>query len=283
MKTRIAGIVAASLLSSAGIANAAWYAKFDGVDGSSAQTERTQAQVVATTSSTVRAPSSKPEAASTDYLLKLDGVKGESASEPEPAPTAAPSRSKIESLPIKQGTQEDAGTAPTRAINPETGSAAKDNGHKNEIEILSNSVNPEPLMPDLSILLGGSGGEASSSVSVAAGDVNGLTEEKRVQIANILQQGLIEEGAPVEQVSLNFEKITVMLSHPLKLFGVLPVQASARAEIVASGKTSIHFPWWSFLASGKDTESLGSGVQNALAQVLTSKHDTIKNAIGNIR
>ncbi len=286
MKTLVTALITLSLIGFAGIAEAAWYAKFDGVDGSSAQSQPARAGATATASGTVRAPAPTPEpqAAGADYLLEIDGVKGESKSEPVPAPTPAASQSKIEALPIKQGAQEGTGAAPANSIKSSPSAPAADKGHKNEIEILSNSVNPEPLMPDMSILLGGGGGdEAAGGVNVASGDVNGLTDEQRTNVAEILKQGLMEEGAPVENVSLNFEKVSVTLTHPLKFLGVFPVQASAQADINAAGEVSVRFPWWAFLASGKDTDALASGVQSALTNVLKTKHDTVKNAIGNIR
>lgn len=130
----------------------------------------------------------------------------------------------------------------------------------------------EPLTPDFSILLGGEG---------SSDDKEG--KENRSEVATIVLLAVQEEGVPAEQLSLNFEKIKTKVKQPLKLFGFIPVSTSATVEIDAQGEVETKYPWWSFLASGKDGENLGSKVRTAISNVLKTRHDTIKNSIGNIR
>lgn len=130
---------------------------------------------------------------------------------------------------------------------------------------------PEALTPDFSILLGGGSSEDDEAT------------EGQQQAAAVLLQGAQEEGLAAESISLNYEKITTKVSTPVKMFGVIPVTVTATVEIDAASRVRVRFPWWTFLASGKDGDGLGARVFTALSNVLKTKHDTIKNAIGNIR
>ena len=165
------------------------------------------------------AVTAQPQKGSTDALLKIDTIKGESAEGQQP-----------EQPPLE--------VAPA----------------------------PEPVMPDFSILLGG-----------------GSSEEGRAKAEEILLQGMQDEGVPAEQVSLNFEKIKMKVVQPAKLFGVIPLSMKAEVEIDADENVKVRFPWWSFLTRGGDEASLGARVFTAVSNVLKTKHDTIKNSIGNIR
>jgi hypothetical protein len=113
---------------------------------------------------------------------------------------------------------------------------------------------PEPITPDFSILLGGGDSEQA--------------QQARTQIADVLLKGAAEEGAPVEQVSLNFEKIKTKTRQQVKLFGFIPVAMSATVEIDAQGSVSVRFPWWAFLAGGKNEEQLGQQTSATLLSVL---------------
>lgn len=134
-------------------------------------------------------------------------------------------------------------------------------------------VAPEPagLTPDFSILLGGGSSDDEES---AAG---------RRHAANILLQGAQEEGLPAESISLNYEKITAKVGAPVKMFGIIPATVTATVEIDTVLRVRVRYPWWTFLATGRDDVALGERVFTTLSNVLKTKHDTIKNAIGNVR
>lgn len=72
--TAVAALAATLITSSA---SAAWYAKFDGVDGSSAASGDYLLKLGGVDGDTE---------GKTDYLLEIDGVRGESKEKGEPAP-----------------------------------------------------------------------------------------------------------------------------------------------------------------------------------------------------
>lgn len=135
------------------------------------------------------------------------------------------------------------------------------------------AADPEPLTPDFGILLGGESED----------DPESLTEEQQTAVAEILLQGLQEEGAPTETLSLNYEKIKTTTKQSVKLLGIIPMEIEATVEIDAEEQVKVKFPWWSFLVSGKDSDALGQSIFTSLSNVLKTRHDTVKNAIGNIR
>ena len=92
-----------------------------------------------------------------------------------------------------------------------------------------------------------------------------------------------EAGAPAETISLNYEKITTKASQTVQFLGFIPMTISATVEIDAKETVSVAYPWCGFLMSGKDGDTLGQQIFDALSTVLKTKHDTIKNAISNVR
>lgn len=140
-----------------------------------------------------------------------------------------------------------------------------------EIDVVADG---EPLMTNFGILLGGDEG---------GDDGEELTEEQLATVAGILLEGMQEEGAPAETLSLNYEKIKTTTKKEVRLFGFIPVSVDASVEIDQQNDVKVKFPWWAFLATGKDADALGEQIVTSLSNVLKTKHDTVKNAIGNIR
>lgn len=99
----------------------------------------------------------------------------------------------------------------------------------------------------------------------------------------VLEEGAKAADQAIESLSLNYEKITTRVRHEVKLFGVIPVTALATVEIDTEDRVKVRFPWWAFLASGKDDTTLGERVFTTVSNVLKTRHDTVKNSIGNIR
>lgn len=176
------------------------------------------------------------------------------------------------------GSASDAGTVTTPPA-PQPGAVdvfmeiegVKGESTKGEVPPLEVTPKPAGLMPDFSILLGGGSSDDEESA------------EGRQQAADILLRGAQEEGLAAESISLNYEKITTKISTRVKMFGVIPATVTATVEIDAASRVRVRFPWWTFLATGKDAEGLGARVLTALSNVLKTKHDTIKNSIGNVR
>ncbi len=236
----------------------------------------------------------------TDYYLKLDGVKGESAAAAtttsgtvQTRPSGASGGTEDMNIGIGElqetrttGVEPDEIDANASAAGATGGSSGSgttkgnveyewkvEEGEKGvpgvEPDEIDAAADGEPLTPDFSILLGSGSGDAA--------------EREADAVADILMQGMQEAGAPAESISLNYEKIKAKVAQPAKLFGLIPIVLAAEVEIDAASQVKVKFPWWAFLASGKDGDSLGERVFTALSNVLKTKHDTIKNAIGNIR
>jgi type VI protein secretion system component Hcp len=252
------------------------------------------------------------DAAAAVYL-EIDGVKGESSqtaertavtSEPTRAETTddRPSTTTIIATDIDDASATGAGTAPTMGtvaapgtgpqeasvdaflkIDGVEGESTKKGNVEFEWKVEEGESAPaEPgvtdvttggqaVTPDFSILLGG------------GSDDDEATASRRDEVAGILKQGMEEAGMPVEQISLNVEKIKTKVAQEVRLFGIIPVRATATVEIDAENRVKVKYPWWSFLASGKDAEGLGERIFTTLSNVLKTKHDTVKNAIGNVR
>ncbi|MBI2048674.1 MAG: hypothetical protein HYT30_01990 [Parcubacteria group bacterium] len=293
--------------------------------------------------------------AASDYLLKLDGVKGETTSAPATETTTRADTTTVS--PPATGattgaTQTSVGTiaAPTKPqeagadmfleIEGVKGESTGDTKAKGSVEyewkveegesapvrpavgdIDDGAADPQPLTPDFSILLGGGidddcddngkdgtcddarkSGEpedcddadkdgcpdgSQSAETEHSKDIfvnNANPTAARAAVADILLKGAQEEGAPVESLSLNFTKIEMKLhNQDAKLFGFIPVSIPATAEMDASQIVKVKFPWWVMLTTGTDADGLGDGIFTALSNVLKTKHDTIKNSIGNIR
>lgn len=214
--------------------------------------------------------------AATDYYLKLDGVEGESSSS-APAPTrtrlvAEPedSREDEEDELELEAEDDDDGEEAEGKVEMEWKVEEGESATPDEDEVDADS-DDEPITPDFSILLGGNDDEGDED-----------DEEAREKAAEILREGLEDDDLPAESVSLNFEKIETKLRQEVRLFGFIPLSAPVTVEIDAEERVTVKFPWWAFLASGKD-ESLGEKVFSSISNVLKTKHDALKNAIGNIR
>ncbi len=211
-------------------------------------------------------------AASADYYLKLDGVEGEStksaassrASVAAPTttdPTGASSGGYLKIEGVEGESSAKGEVEMERKVEKGESSTQSAGVEREEIGVMSDD--PQPLTPDFSILLGG-------------GDD---TEEDKGHKGEILLESLREADAAIESISLHFDKITAGVRSELFLLGFIPLSSLASVEVDAKGETLVRFPWWAVFATGKDGESLGARVVEALM----SKHDTIKNAIQNIR
>lgn len=207
--------------------------------------------------------------AASDYYLKLGGVEGETTSAPPRATTTSTVAPKEE-----QEGQTDA-FLKIKGIEGETEDVKKKGNVEYNWKVEEGQkvmVEGEAVTPDFSILLGGGGGDDEAS--------EGALDE----IEKILEDGAKEEGLPVEEISLNFEEIKTKINTEMKFLGIFPISAKAEVEIESEGEVKVKFPWWAFLASGKeDKEELGKRVSTTLSNVLKTRHDTVKNSIGNIR
>lgn len=94
-----------------------------------------------------------------------------------------------------------------------------------------------------------------------------MREEKR-EALQMLKEGLEAEDVPTEEVSLNSGKIKTTHKQEVKLFGIIPVEATAEVEVDAQENVTVKFPWWAFLATGKNKDALGDTIFSTLDRLL---------------
>ncbi len=197
---------------------------------------------------TIAPPSSEPQEASTDYLIKIPPIDGED-----------PKEGNVEyEWKIEKGEK-------ATSIEPD------------EIDIADKS---EPLTPDFGILLGG-----GIDIDDDGDLINTKTEDGRRALGALLLEGVVALDAPVESILVKTNKIeAITIKQQVRLFGVISISMSPRVEIDERNEVSVHYPWWAFFASGKDDkEALGLRVYETISNVLKTKHDTVKNSISNVR
>lgn len=204
------------------------------------------------TAGSVAAPTASPQEAQFDYYLKVDGVDGETKPTPTPQEGAVPG---IEPDDIDNSAEQE----------------AKESGEKGGTEDINIGVGE--LQTNFGVLLGG-----------GSGGISPPSEEALRAVADILKQGAEESGRPMEQISMNYEKIQVKYSKMVQLLGFIPVPAKVDVEIPleGEGEVKVKFPWWAALAFGGKDDAVEEAV-DSLSDALKTKHDTVKNAIGNIR
>ncbi|MEK7063841.1 MAG: hypothetical protein AAB955_04105 [Patescibacteria group bacterium] len=202
------------------------------------------------------------QAASTDYYLKLGGVDGETK-------RATTARATTTGTVTTGESGEAEGKVEYEWKVEEGESAATPGVEPDEIDYNDDG---EPLTPDFSILLGGGSDDDSEE------RLQGLARAEAV----LLENAKASEQA-IESVSLNFEKISTKIKHEVRLFGFIPATATATVDIDAEEEVHVSFPWWAIFATGRDDDAVGKKVVEAIANVLKTKHDTVKNAINNVR
>ncbi len=244
-------------------AQAAVFIKYDDIEGEStksAPTPTTLKVESASTGTTQTTPGATrvvapedPQKGQVDAYLEIEGVEGESTETKGNVETEWKVE-EGESAPLRP---QRITPKPTPGIEPDEIDFMGDDG--------SNATN-------FGILLSGGSDEGSEEA-----------QESRHELGHILLQGAQEEGAPIENISLNYEKVEAKVTQPVKFLGFIPLTARATVEIDAEDRVKVRFPWWAILASGKDSEGVGERTFATLSNVLKTKHDTVKNSINNIR
>jgi hypothetical protein len=204
------------------------------------------------TSPALIVPATPPQEASTDYLIKIPPIDGES------------SEGKVE----HEWKVEEGEKAAAPSIEPD------------EIDYADDG---EPITPDFGILLGGGIDQDDDGDTILTKTEDETRSQGLARALEILEDGVKESDQAIESVSLNFEKITTRVRHEVMLFGLIPMTATASVDINADEEVDVHFPWWGLFATGKNSDALGERIFNTLSNVLKTKRDTIKNSIGNVR
>ncbi len=216
-----------------------------------------------------------PAHAASDYYIKIDGVDGEA--KPTRATTAVePVRVEIAPMPLPPEPVTGTTVAPPSEGEGLTPVFLEIDGVKGESgKGKAMEDGGDGVTPDFSILLGGGLDQDDDADSVPSKDESvGLARALAV-----LEENAKASDQAIESVSLNYEKITTRVREPLKLFGFIPITATAVVEVDKLANAEVRYPWWTFLASGKNADVLGARVVSNLSSVLKAKHDAIKNAI----
>lgn len=216
------------------------------------------------------------------YYLELGGVEGESSSATgalqveATVATSTPARASTKttsSLEVSTQTGEEKKGNVEMQWKVEEGTKAATQGvEPDEIDV---SVSQENAT-NFGILLGG--GSDDDTEEEKSERLKGLERAQEV----LLENARASDQA-IESVSLNFEKISTRVRHEVRLFGFIPIETTATVDIDASEEVEVTFPWWTFFAAGADKDAIADRVISTLSNVLKTKHDTVKNAIGNIR
>lgn len=219
--------------------------------------------------------------AATDYYLEIEGIKGESrasastetsVSSTGRATTSTEAKGNVEyEWKVEEGEKAEAKESGekggTEDINIGVGELRNTGIEPDEIDFMGESENAT----NFGILLGGGSDDSEERAQ-------GLERARLV-----LEENAKASDQAIESVSLNFEKITTRVRHEVRLFGFIPVEATAEVDVDAEQRVAVRFPWWTIFASGDDEESVAERVYTTLSNVLKTKHDTVKNAIQNVR
>ncbi|HXV26441.1 MAG TPA: hypothetical protein VD862_00200 [Candidatus Paceibacterota bacterium] len=227
----------------------------------------TPARATATPASSVASPTPSPQGAQVDYYLKIDGVEGESEA-----------KGNVETeWKVEEGEKS--------TDEPDDSMEAKESGERGGTEDINIGIGEHRAAVDsffdIFVDLSAEGDEGGNAgILFGSGGSGG---DGGSAVADILLQGMQEEGVPTEQISLNFEKITARVRHEVRLFGLIPVRTTADVDVDAEGGVKVRFPWWAVLATGKDAENLGSRTSGALGNVLEVKYEAILEVITGVR
>lgn len=249
-----------------------YFIRIGGVSGETTKT--TRATTTVSGDSTVAAPEPIPQEAGTDYLLEIDGLKGESSagtgsSAPEPKNVQAPEPDgATEAGYLKIGDIKGEATETSSKKGGKVDASWKvEEGTKAAAQpepMLLNGDRSEPITPDFGILLGGDGDANDEAM-----------QEARNKAAEVLLKSARDGGVPLETLALNFGKITAGIHHTVNLFGFIPVSAPTTVEITAMGEPRVQFPWWAFLASGKQSSELGNGVARSILDLYLGNQELV--------
>lgn len=201
-----------------------------------------------------------PSAANTDVYLELDGVGGETSNKPGVEPDEIDNKMTDEDAAKKKDNVEHNWKVEEGQKTPSV--------EPDEIDVADEA---EPTIPGFDILFSGYLDHDDDGDTIPTMD-----EEVELKVEKILLDEMQAKGVPVESITLNFAKIEMVRSEDLKLFGFIPVSASTTIEIDTAQNVIVSYPWWSFLATGKDEETVGKESANYIGIALMELRDALK-------
>lgn len=189
--------------------------------------------------------------AQTDAYIKIDGVEGEASARSELGVTAQPNATSSAKGNVEVNWKVEEGE---KAEEADTGTHVGGGGGGAGKVQMNTSAS----------MRGG--------ISVAAGDVNGLTAEEKATFLTAVKthaqvrsgqdlenfaKGVLVAHESIENVSLEEKKIVVAQRTQAKFLGFFPISYVQEVEVETAAETServkVRFPWFAFLLSGKVT------------------------------
>lgn len=152
-------------------------------------------------------------------------------------------------------------------------------------------------------------GQASGKRIRVESDGWGVTiSASRVQDFEKNTEKIVEADENISRAEVTPEKVEIAYKRPVKLFGFLPMTMNLRAVVDKDGNLKMHKPWYSFLTTS-EVDAFSAAVEadfkaqqdnlktfkiqdllqrqaqyfQSLTNILKTRHDTVKNSIGNIR
>lgn len=246
--------------------------------------------------------------AAADYYLKIDGVEGESTAR---ASATGAAEATVTSVIQSETTVEADGKSHKGEIDLSSATEAEkkkgnveygwkveeaekameaesgERGGTADINIGVGELQNTGIEPDEIDFMGESENATNFGILLGGSGDNEETDEERAQGLErarlVIEENAKASDQAIESVSLNFEKITTRVRHEVRLFGFIPIETTAEVDVDVEQRVAVRFPWWTIFASGDNDESVAERVYSTLSNVLKTKHDTVKNAIQNVR
>lgn len=221
--------------------------------------------------------------AASDYLLKLDGVDGET--KPARATTVEPARTPATTVapPATGGTEAGSMYIKIDGVDGESEDGKKGNVDMQwKVEEGEKSAAPG-VEPDEIDYDGDSKSATNFGILLGGSDTSDERQKGLDRAEKVILNHATESGVPMESLSLNFTKIEYKYKSDAKLFGFIPMSVLATVEIDETETATVKLPWWSFLVTGVEREEIGRTAKETLSNILKTKHDAVKNAIANVK
>ena len=159
-----------------------------------------------------------------------------------------------------------------------------------------------------------------NTVSIEAREIRGWDEKKKSDFLETVKEysqvksgqdlenfakGVLLKDEKVKSIQADEEKVEMEYKMPARFLGIFSASLAARAKIARDGSVKVAYPWYSFLfkklVAANDIKSEAEAslpevgdealvlfkkralMIKTLSSIMKTKHDTVKNSIGNIR
>ena len=159
-----------------------------------------------------------------------------------------------------------------------------------------------------------------NTISAEAREIQGWDEKKKSDFLETAKEysqvksgqdlenfakGVLLKDEKVKSIQADEEKVEMEYKMPARFLGIFSASLAARAKIARDGSVKVAYPWYSFLfkklVAANDIKSEAEAslpevgdealvlfkkralMIKTLSSIMKTKHDTVKNSIGNIR